>query len=211
MVKADKNKHEDEPEMNDDFKTECMCSHECTPEQEEMDALGTEAAPLPKVVSIDESELLALRQDAAQHKDKYLRNLAEAENQRKRLQKERQELIQYAIQNVMADFLNPIDHMENALKFKDQMSAEVKGWALGFEMILNQFKDVLTSNGVTPINSVGTPFDPHVHEAIEMVETDEFPPGTVVEESIKGYKMGDKVIRPARVKVAKAINGKSSE
>lgn len=205
MAKADENDHEEERNIEDDFKSECMCSHECAEEQEEMGALGSEAAPLPKVVSIDEQELQALRRDAAEHKDKYLRNLAESENQRKRLQKERQELTQYAIQNVIADFLHPIDHMENALKYKDQMSPEVKGWAMGFEMILSQFKDVLSDQGVIPINSVGTPFDPHLHEAIEVVETDEFPPGTVVEEIVKGYKMGDKVVRPARVKVAKAI------
>lgn len=205
MAKANDNNHGKKCNYEDDFRSECECSHESPEEQEEMGSLGSEDAPLPKVVSIDEKELEALRRDAAEHKDKYLRNLAESENQRKRLQKERQDLTQYAIQNVIADFLHPIDHMENALKYKDQMSPEVKGWAMGFEMILNQFKDVLSDQGVTPIISVGTPFDPHLHEAIEVVETDEYPPGTVVEEIIKGYKMGDKVVRPARVKVSKAI------
>ncbi|WP_408633521.1 MULTISPECIES: nucleotide exchange factor GrpE [Parachlamydia] len=195
----------------DNGNAECACSHECHADQGEANASPQKEEAEPKVISIDEKEIEALRRDAADNKDKYLRILAESDNQRKRLQKERQELIQYAIQNVIADFLNPIDHMENALKFKDQMSPEVKGWALGFEMILNQFKDVLANNGVIPMTSVGTPFDPHFHEAIEMVETNEFAPGTVVEENLKGYKMGDKVIRPARVKVAKAVNGQTSE
>jgi len=144
------------------------------------------------------------RKEATEFKDKYQRALAEAENARKRLQKEKQEMIQYALQNAMADFLNPIDHLENALQFADQASPEIKHWALGFQMILNQFKDVLAANGVTSFKSEGTHFDPHLHEAVETLTTTEYPPGTVVSESLKGYKMGNKTLRPARVKVAKA-------
>lgn len=151
------------------------------------------------------SEIERLRLEAGDYKDKYLRTLAENENARKRLQKERQEMTQFALQNLIVDFLDPIDHMENALRYSDQMSGEVKHWAMGFQMILNQFKDVLANNGVTPVESVGKPFDPHFHEAVEMVETEEFPEGTIVEESVRGYKMGERSIRPARVKVAKRV------
>lgn len=158
----------------------------------------------PKPVTITDIEFEKLQNDASESKDKYLRLLAESENARKRLYKERQELTQFSIQNVITDFLNPIDHMENALKFTQQMSDEVKHWALGFQMILGQFKEVLSSNGVQAFVSEGKPFDPHYHEAVEMVETDEYPPGIVIEESIRGYKMGDRVIRPSRVKVSKA-------
>jgi molecular chaperone GrpE len=152
-----------------------------------------------------ESDFEKLNATAMEYKDKYFRSLAEMENLRKRLQKERQELVQYAIQNVMLDFLAPIDQMEMALKFTDQASSEVKHWAMGFQMILGQFKDALASNGVKPFTAVGQPFDHSCHEAVEMVETAEYPPGTVVEESMRGYKMnGDKILRPARVKVSKA-------
>ena len=124
---------------------------------------------------------------------------------RKRMQKEKQDLMQYAVQNIINDFLTPIDHFENALKFTDQASDDVKHWAVGFQMILNQFKDVLAANGITPFISVGQPFDHTRHEAIEMVETTEFSPGIVVEESLRGYKINsDRILRPARVKVAKA-------
>src|SRR5262249_12128024 len=115
-----------------------------------------------------------------------------------------QELVQYALQNMIVDFLGPIDHLENALKFSQQTSDEVKHWAKGFEMILGQFKDVLANNNVQPFDSVGQHFDPHFHEAVEVVTTSDYAPGTVVSESVRGYKMGDKTIRPARVKVAKA-------
>lgn len=157
----------------------------------------------PKTVSISDIELEHIHREAAEYKEKYIRLLAESENARKRLQKERQEMIQYALQNTIVDFLIPIDHMENALKHAKLMSEEVKHWAIGFDMILGQFKDVLSNNGVAPFDSQGQPFDPHTHEAVEMVETDEYTPGTVVAEIIRGYKMGSRTIRPARVTVAK--------
>src|SRR4029079_7122562 len=108
-----------------------------------------------------------------EYKDKYLRQLAESENFRKRMQKEKQELTQYAVQNLIIDFLNPIDHMENALKFTEQMSEEVKHWGIGFQMILNQFKEVLTNNNVRSFKSIGERFDPYRHEAIEAIATTE--------------------------------------
>ena len=145
-----------------------------------------------------------LKQEAAEFKDKYQRSLADSENLRKRLQKEKQEMIQFALQNVMSEFLSPIDHLENALQFADQASPEIKHWAVGFQMILNQFKDVLSTNGVTAYKSEGTHFDPHLHEAVETLTTTDYPPGTVISENVKGYKMGEKILRPARVKVAKA-------
>ncbi len=157
-----------------------------------------------KLVTITQQELEQLKHEIHENKDKYLRLLAESENMRKRLQKEKMEMSQYAIQNSICDFLIPIDHMENALKFTHNMSDEVKNWAFGFQMILNQFKDVLSNHGVQPFDSVGTHFDPHKHEAVETEETTAQPPGMVLEESLKGYKMGTRVIRPARVKVSKA-------
>lgn len=169
------------------------------------------APPPPAYVMVTEDELERLKKDASEYKDKYLRLLAELENTRKRLQKDGQELSQYAVKNVIVDFLNPIDHMENAINFAQQMSDEVKNWAFGFQMVLNQFKDVLASNGVVPFKAEGMQFDPHSHEAVEMVETNEYPEGAVVSESLRGYKMGDKVIRPARVRVAKTFAPPSQE
>ena len=163
-----------------------------------------EIQPEPATVVISQAELEQLKRDAAEYKDKYQRALAESENARKRLQKERQELIQYALQNVLAEFLGPIDHLENALQYADQASPDVKHWAQGFQMIANQFKDVLTNNGVSPFTSTGKHFDPHLHEAIETLITTEYAPGTIVSESLRGYKMGERTLRAARVKVAKA-------
>ncbi|MBA2368193.1 MAG: nucleotide exchange factor GrpE [Candidatus Protochlamydia sp.] len=172
------------------------------PEIEETDSFPSAPAN-PKQVLVTDDELKDLQKELLEYKNKYLHLLADAENARKRLQKERQEMTRYALESLIVDFLHPLDNLENALKFAQDMSEEVKNWAFGFQMILAQFKDILTSNGVSPIDSKGTPFDPHVHEALEMIETTGHIPGTIVEESIRGYKMGDRVIRPARVKVAK--------
>ncbi len=171
-----------------------------------------ESAPVkPKQIMITDEELKALQKELMDYKDKYLRLLADGENARKRLQKERQEIVRYATDSLLVDFLHPLDNFENALRFSQEMSDEVKNWAFGFQMILSQFKDVLSQNGVTSMESLGKPFNPHDHEAVEMVETTEEPPGMIIEECIKGYKMGDRTIRAARVKVAKAAETSATE
>lgn len=157
----------------------------------------------PISISITDIELETLQNELREFKEKYLLVLAEHENSRKRMQKEQHKSHQYAIQSVILEFLNPIDHMEGALKHTDKMSDEVKNWALGFQMIITQFKDVLTVHGVSPFDSKGKIFDPHLHDAVEMIETDEVAPGIVMDESLRGYKMGDRIIRPARVTVSK--------
>lgn len=163
-----------------------------------------EASPPPTSPPPTE-ELEKLKSELRECRESYLHALAEGENSRKRLQKERQEMIQHAMQKVVVEFLGPIDQLENALKYADQASPEVKNWAVGFNMIASQFKAVLASHGAHPFSSEGKPFDPHYHEAIEMVVTEEHPPGTVVKEHTRGYTMGgQRVIRPARVHVSRA-------
>lgn len=153
--------------------------------------------------SVERERIVFLEKSLQECQDKYLRLLAESENTRKRMQKERQDLTKYAVENLIVDFLHPLDSFEKALQFAENMSEDVKNWAIGFEMILNQFKQALINHGVTDFESVGNGFDPHLHEAVEMVETTQYPPGKVVHEFLRGYRMGDRIIRPARVKVAK--------
>lgn len=178
---------------------------------EENDSVFSSASTKPKYVSIPDEELKNLQKEVRENKEKYLRSLADVENMHKRMQKERIELTNYAVENLIVDFLQPIDNLENALKFAQDMSEEVKNWAFGFQMILSQFKDVLTNNGIVPIETNGAHFDPHYHEAVEMIETDDYLPGTIVEVFIRGYKRGDRTIRPARVKVAKAKQKESDK
>ncbi|MBS0656118.1 MAG: nucleotide exchange factor GrpE [Verrucomicrobia bacterium] len=163
--------------------------------------------PVPE----EKDELTKLKEELSESKDKYFRALAEAENMRKRLQKEKVESQSYAIGSVILDFLQPLDHFEQALQASQGASDEVKKWVVGFQMILNQCKQVLFDNGVVALESVGQQFDPHMHEAIETEETTTQAEGTVIQEFSRGYKMGSRVIRPAKVKVAIAPTSSEQE
>lgn len=136
-------------------------------------------------------------------KDKYLRTLAEQENLRKRAQKDKQEMVKFGIENAISEFLPAMDNFENALRFAESATGDVRNWALGFEMILSQFKEVLHNHGIIAYHSEGNHFDPQFHEAVEILETSEYPDGIIIQEFSKGYKSGSRTIRPARVKVAK--------
>ena len=150
-------------------------------------------------------------EEMVDYQDKYLRLLAENENMRKRMQKEKQDMMRFAVGNVLEEFLTPLDNFEKALGFQDQMSAEVKNWAMGFEMILTQLKDVLHEQGIKSFTSVGETFDPNRHDAVEVEETDEHEENTILEEFVRGYQLGDRILRAARVKVAKKPTIKEEE
>lgn len=160
---------------------------------------------VPKAPEVTDAEKIAkLEEELKEAKDKYIRLLAEMENTRKRMVKERQEASRFAVEDVISEFLSPIDNFENALGYSDKMSEETKNWAKGFHMILGQFKEMLSNHGITPFQSQGALFDPHRHEAVETEETTKVPEGTILQEFVRGYKSGDRTIRPASVKVAKA-------
>lgn len=166
----------------------------------------------PPAIEIDKDIKVNLEQvTLAEHvqkelrecQEKYVRLLADSENARKRMQKEKQDLTKYAVENVLVEFLHPLDSFRKALSIAESMSSEVKNWALGFEMILAQFKQVLTEHGIVEYDSYGKKFDPHLHEAVDIIESTEHTPGIVIEECVRGYKMGDRILRVARVKVSK--------
>lgn len=169
---------------------------------------ATEKAPL----SAEESLALEhqkLQEELELHKAKYLRSLAELENTRKRMQKERQEMTKFAVDTVITDFLEPLDSLEKALSYTEQMSPETRNWAMGFQMILTQLSDILTQHGVLPFESIGHQFDPHLHEAVAVEETEAVQEGRILEQFARGYKSADRILRPARVKVAKRPQAKN--
>lgn len=155
--------------------------------------------------SVLQIEVEQLRQEVAELRDKYMRAIAESENRQKRLVREQRDLVRQAVADAVIQFLQPLDHMENALQFVNTGgSEELRNWARGFEMILAHFKEALAQQGIIAFDSHGKPFDPHKHEAVEMVETEEQPEGVIIEELHRGYEMEGRVLRPARVKVAKS-------
>lgn len=163
--------------------------------------------PIPTPEAPEEKKAIQdkLEEELEEYKDKYLRLLADTENMRKRMMKEKQEHLRFATGELVAKLLDPIDNFEKALGFASaNVSAEVKNWSMGFQMILQQFKEFLEQNGITSFKSVGNPFDPSKHQALEIEETNDYPPGIVIEEFVKGYASGDHIIRAARVKVSAA-------
>ncbi|NGX33641.1 MAG: hypothetical protein K1060chlam4_01712, partial [Candidatus Anoxychlamydiales bacterium] len=154
---------------------------------------------------------IKFQDEISELQNKYLLTLAELENTRKRMQKEKTESLSFAIENTISEFLPLIDNFENALNFANDSSEEVKNWAMGFQMILSQLKDILHNHGIVPYHSVGNNFDPHYHDAVEIVESNDHAPGSIIEELAKGYKSATRVIRPARVKVTKQTLEKNQD
>jgi len=156
----------------------------------------------PEAMNIDEL-LKKQKAEEVDYKDKYLRLLAELENTRKRLQKEKKEMMRFSVENVISEFLQPIDNLEKAVQCTQGLSSETLNWVRGFQMIVAQLKDVISQNGVEEFTSLGAAFDPHIHEAVEVEELEDCIDGTILEEYVKGYKSNLRTVRPARVKVAK--------
>jgi len=140
--------------------------------------------------------------EAAEYKDKYLRALAEAENQRKRIRQQAEESARIQRESLLRDLLSIIDNLERAVAAARD-GGNGKPIVEGVEMVLRSMVDFLRSHGVTQVNAVGQPFDPLLHEAMDQVESTEHQPNTVVDEFVRGYQIGERLLRPARVAVSK--------
>ncbi len=135
--------------------------------------------------------------------DRLARLQAEFDNARKRAVREQQEFRDFAAADVIKGLLPVLDSFERALK----AGGEASEFRSGIELIYRQFQDALQKAGVQPIAAVGQPFDPRVHEAIEMVDTTEVPDHHVLDELQRGYKFKDRLLRPAMVRVARNAGG----
>jgi molecular chaperone GrpE len=150
-----------------------------------------------------EAEKLKAERDALL--DRLARLQAEFDNARKRAVREQKDFREFAAADVIKNFLPILDSFERALKAGgDSNSNDFRN---GIELIYRQFQDALQKIGVQPIVSVGQPFDPRVHEAVEMVDTTEVPDHHVLDELQRGYKYKDRLLRPAMVRVARNARG----
>jgi molecular chaperone GrpE len=149
--------------------------------------------------SVDASELQKLRTERDTLIDRLARLQAEFENARKRAAREQQEFRDFATADAIKALLPALDSFERALQAPTNQLNEFRG---GVELIYKQLRDALAKLGVRAIPAKGERFDPHVHEAIEMVETTDVPDHQVVDELQRGYKLKDRLLRPAMVKVA---------
>ncbi len=149
-----------------------------------------------------EKELENAKKEIEELKDKYLRTLAEMENMKKRLEKEKKEAVEYANESLLKEILPFIDNIERAISHANENS-KIEDFIKGIEMTLNNLLKSLEKFGVKQIEAKNKPFDPNYHEAMDVVETEEVEPNTVVEEIQKGYILKNRVIRPSLVTVSK--------
>ena len=143
-------------------------------------------------------QISKLKDELADVKDRHTRLIAEFDNLKKRSAKEREGLYNSIIGDIISSLLPVIDNLEKATE------AETKDeeYKKGIELVLKQFKDVLTANGVKEIEAVGQPFDPELHEAVSMIQDEKLGEKIVAQEYRKGYMIGNKVIRHSMVVVA---------
>jgi molecular chaperone GrpE len=157
-----------------------------------------------------EASLIKAQEEAAENYDRFLRVSADLENFKKRASKEKADLIRYGNEELIKELLPVIDNLERALEHTGSERAQ-EGIADGVAMTLQQFLGILQRFGVTPIAAAGEPFDPTKHEAVMEQPTGDHDPGHVVTELQKGYLLNDRLVRPAKVAVAKAQENAESE
>ena len=151
------------------------------------------------------SELKRLQAALAEALEGLARRQADFENYRKRIERERGEAHNRIVADVARKLLPVVDNLARALeheRVEETESEEFRHFLHGVQLISKQLNDVLESLGIQPIASIGEPFDPHIHEAVVTEPSDKYEPDTVTEELARGYRIGDRLLRPAMVKVS---------
>ncbi|HVA79156.1 MAG TPA: nucleotide exchange factor GrpE [Candidatus Binataceae bacterium] len=156
-----------------------------------------------------EAALAAKEQELAELKDKYLRALADGENARKRIRQQSEESVRIQREAMLRDLLPIIDNLERAVEAARNSDTGSKTIIDGVEMVLRSMMDMLRAQGVTTLDSVGQTFDPARHEAVDHVASTVHAPNQIVREFHRGYQIGDRVLRTARVSVSKGPAGQS--
>ena len=144
-------------------------------------------------------ELAKLQEEYAALNDRYMRTLAEYDNFRKRTQKDIESRVSYTKTDLLSKILPVVDNFERAAM---NSAADFDGYRKGVEMTVKQFMEILASLGVEEFGAVGDIFDPNFHNGVMHIEDDNYGEEEIVDVFMKGYKIGDKIIRPATVKVA---------
>ncbi|GFO53021.1 protein GrpE [Geomonas sp. Red276] len=178
--------------------------HEHKKEEQAPQAETAAVSDADRIKELEES-VAAKTLEATNNWDKYLRERADLENYRKRVQKEKEEILKYGNENFILEILPALDNLERAVSHaEDDSSAVIQG----VKITLAMFVSTLKKFGVTPIETpAGAPFDPAFHQAMSQVETADQAPNTVVTELQKGYLLNERLLRPAMVTVAVAPKG----
>jgi len=145
----------------------------------------------------EEQEREKLEQEVEELEQSLKKVMADFDNYRKRMMREKKNIIERATEDLMIDLIEVLDDFERAMENEDEMDSK------GVEMIYDKFKKVLKEHGLEEIECKGKTFDPNFHECLMSVEEEDYEEDEIIEEFQKGYKLNDKVIRPSKVKVAK--------
>ncbi len=173
-----------------------------TPEPEPAETLPTPDAAALTLAQIE--ELMAKAAKADDHWDRLLRQTADFDNYKKRAARERQEGIKYANESLLEKLVPVMDNFDMALAAASQpQTGSAESLKAGVGMIATQFKTALTESGLEEIDALGKPFDPNWHEAVSQQESADLPEGQVVQQLRKGYKLRDRLLRPAMVIISK--------
>lgn len=184
-----------------------------TGEQSNVDERNAESSAAASTGSELDSlrqELAAKELEAKNNYDRFLRQVAELENFKKRSARERDDIYRFANEALIKDLLVVLDNLERAVAHASG-GGNGKPLVEGVEMVLKGFLDVLAKHGVSQISAIGQPFDPSKHEAMAQVESETHEPNSVIEEHHKGYMLRDRLLRPALVSVAKPSNSREKK
>ncbi|MGE0446215.1 MAG: nucleotide exchange factor GrpE [Vicinamibacterales bacterium] len=162
----------------------------------------TSADPSPETGAETGDPTEALQREKNALQDRLLRTAAEFDNYRKRMERERADFVAFAAADILGELLPIVDSFERALQAPAPPEAEA--FRTGAELIHRQMLDLLRKRGVKPIETLGADFDPNLHQAVIYEDSPEHRDGEVIAELQKGYLLGDRLLRPAMVKVAKA-------
>jgi molecular chaperone GrpE len=181
---------------------ESATTDNATPAQPAPDAPASSAAATPPAKPSLEDQLAAAKAESAAHYERYMRAMADHDNFRKRIAREKDELRQYAASRVLEDLLPVLDTLGLSLAAANQPATELKTLTGGVVMVLSQLKAALANHGLTEINPAGQPFDAHQHEAIAQQPSAEVPEGSVMTVVRTGYSLNGRLLRPASVIVS---------
>ncbi|HEX9362663.1 MAG TPA: nucleotide exchange factor GrpE [Candidatus Dormibacteraeota bacterium] len=160
-----------------------------------------EGDPLEPATASLEAKVAELESAAAEARDKYLRLAADFDNYKKRMRQEQMETIQHASAELIGRLLPVLDDLHNVLDH--QPEGIDHSWIKGLELSVRKLEEALGTHGLQAIESVGARFDPKLHEAVAHEESADHPEDTVVSELRRGYRLRDRVVRPALVKVSR--------
>ena len=179
-----------------------------SPAQQSPDDLAKKTEQLRAMLEDSTARAAQTQERLKDTHERLLRTAAEFDNFRKRVQKEKEETRKFAVESLLKDFLPVADNLERALDHAEEH--DLRQVIEGVRLVQKMLNDALGKHGIVSFSAVGQVFDPNLHEALMQAESDK-PPGTVVSEMARGYKLHDRLVRPAAVVVARPRTAPSSQ